>query len=430
VFVNSYAAAVDSLRANGINVPIMIDADQWGQNIDQLQRSAAPLLAKDPNHNLLFSIHMWWPYEYHSTSTGYASPGKRIIGEIKESVEKNIPLVIGEFSKISPSCKSSIPYDTLIEEATKNKIGWLAWAWMHGNNDGNGNNCYDMDMTDDGNYATLHNGTPRDKWAMDVTVTSPFSIKNTAVRPKWIVNGEYTTGTIVSPVGEELLVNGTFSEDLSGWTQGFWGGKATASLSEGMAKIQITDPGTNAWDLQFSQGVAISAGKTYVLQFDAKADAAMTIQVLVKNSSPYKGYLDKAVVLATAVKTFKFEFEPDEDNAAAVLGFQLGAKRAGDIYLDNLSLKEKASTAVLPRRASSSDLSLRAVANGFEWIRSAPLAGAATVRVVDLQGVELFRTTAKAGSTTGFVPSVGNGLRFVVLETAQARDVRTLTNTR
>jgi hypothetical protein len=90
----------------------------------------------------------------------------------------------------------------------------------------------------------------------------------------------------------------------------------------------------------------------------------------------------------------------------------------------------QASTAVLPRLASATPLSLHAVPNGFEWVRSAPLSGAATVRVVDLQGHELYRTTAKAGSASGFVPSVGTGLRFVVLESAQARDVRTLTSTR
>jgi hypothetical protein len=90
----------------------------------------------------------------------------------------------------------------------------------------------------------------------------------------------------------------------------------------------------------------------------------------------------------------------------------------------------QASTSLRPRPATAAALTLRSVANGFEWVRSAPLSSAATVRVVDLQGAELFRTVAKAGSTTGFVPAVGNGLRFVVLETAQARDIRTLTSTR
>jgi hypothetical protein len=58
------------------------------------------------------------------------------------------------------------------------------------------------------------------------------------------------------------------------------------------------------------------------------------------------------------------------------------------------------------------------------------LAGAATVRVVDVQGHELYRNVAKAGSTTGFVPSVGSGLRFVVLEGSAERDVRSLTSAR
>jgi len=88
------------------------------------------------------------------------------------------------------------------------------------------------------------------------------------------------------------------------------------------------------------------------------------------------------------------------------------------------------SSAILPRTIGASKLSLRSVAGGFEWVRTAPLAGAATVRVVDVQGHELYRATAKAGSVTGFVPAVGAGLRFVVLEVANERDVRSLTSTR
>ncbi len=336
-YVNNYAKAVDSLRAHGINVTLMIDADQWGQNIDQLQRSAAPLTARDPLHNLLFSIHTWWPYEYHSTSTGYASPGLRIIGELQESVDLGIPLVIGEFSKISPSCVSTIPYDTLLTEAAKHNIGWMAWGWMHGNNDGKGNNCYDMDMTDDGNYSTLHDGTTRDAWAK----VAVDSLQASAVRPQWIVDGNYTTGTISIQAGEEMIVNGTFDSNLNSWTQGFWGGKATASSVGGQAVINITDEGAEKWDLQFSQGVAIQAGVTYILSFEAKSDVNRDMQVLVKNPSPYKGYLDELVSLTSALTSYSVEFTPDEDNAAAELSFQLGAIGTGSITFDNVSLQIK-----------------------------------------------------------------------------------------
>ncbi len=89
-----------------------------------------------------------------------------------------------------------------------------------------------------------------------------------------------------------------------------------------------------------------------------------------------------------------------------------------------------ASTSIHPRSIGSSRLSLRSVANGFEWARTAPLASSTIVRVVDTKGRELYRATAKAGSVSGFVPSIGSGLRFVVLENAAERDVRSLTSTR
>ena len=96
----------------------------------------------------------------------------------------------------------------------------------------------------------------------------------------------------------------------------------------------------------------------------------------------------------------------------------------------NVTFPQPVATSVLPRKLGISQLSLRQAANGFEWVRTSALAADATVRVIDTKGRELFRTVAKAGSLSGYVPAVGSGLRFVVLESAQDREVRSLTSTR
>jgi mannan endo-1,4-beta-mannosidase len=58
-FIETYATAIERVRATGLQVPLVIDAPSWGQDIDMLQATFATLTAGDPLHNLLFSVHMW-----------------------------------------------------------------------------------------------------------------------------------------------------------------------------------------------------------------------------------------------------------------------------------------------------------------------------------------------------------------------------------
>ena len=64
-FFDVYRMIVTKMRAAGIRVPIMIDADMWGQDEKILLSVGPKLLQADPEHNLIFSIHMWWPSEKH-----------------------------------------------------------------------------------------------------------------------------------------------------------------------------------------------------------------------------------------------------------------------------------------------------------------------------------------------------------------------------
>jgi len=61
-FKTGYEAAVKRMREAGIHVPLMIDGSDWGKNIDILQATGPYLINADPDKNLLFSVHMWWPY--------------------------------------------------------------------------------------------------------------------------------------------------------------------------------------------------------------------------------------------------------------------------------------------------------------------------------------------------------------------------------
>jgi mannan endo-1,4-beta-mannosidase len=171
-FKNGYATALQRMRDAGIRTPIVIDAAGWGRNEDQILRTAPWLLEQDPRDNLLFSVH-WW----HSDNDK-----QRITDALSSAVEKEIPLVIGEFAHKEVGCKGQIAYEHLIKEAERFEIGWLAWSWGPGNSD-----CAEMDMTEDGTVDGLHG------WGRDVALTDSFSIRKTAERPRFIQQGQCPT---------------------------------------------------------------------------------------------------------------------------------------------------------------------------------------------------------------------------------------------
>ncbi|KNY25956.1 discoidin domain-containing protein [Pseudobacteroides cellulosolvens] len=164
-----YKLAVSRMRTAGIHVPLMIDAPSYGQGIDSLQANGPYLIENDPDQNLLFSVHMWWPLSW-----GYSD--QKVKDEIKQSVDMNLPLVVGEFGhQWDETAQGAIPYKTILEQCHLNEVGYLPWEWGPGNNPQTF-----LDMTTDSTFATLQG------WGKEVCITNPHSIKNIAVRPKFM----------------------------------------------------------------------------------------------------------------------------------------------------------------------------------------------------------------------------------------------------
>ncbi|WP_123864503.1 cellulase family glycosylhydrolase [Chitinophaga barathri] len=164
-FVQTYTAIVKKMRNAGIRVPLMIDAANWGRNEQYLLENGASLLKNDPGKNLLFSWHIW--------DSGISE--ERISRAIDQSIEKDIPLVIGEFAPMEVKCKCCIPYRFIMKYAHKQQIGWMAWSWGPGNSD-----CPGMDMTSTGVFDSLHG------WGRETALDDPFSIKKTSVKPMFL----------------------------------------------------------------------------------------------------------------------------------------------------------------------------------------------------------------------------------------------------
>ncbi len=174
-FQAAYETHITRLRAAGLKLPLIIDAPSWGQNIDVLQATWQALTAHDPEHNMMYSVHMWWD----------DADGSRVTSEINESLSAEMPLIVGEFAQHSVWQCSQNPfsYTTLLDLAQENSIGWLAWSWGGIDN----GDCADdgsFDMTVDGVF-----GDWEEPWGGDVAVTHPNSIQNTSVRPHSITEG-------------------------------------------------------------------------------------------------------------------------------------------------------------------------------------------------------------------------------------------------
>lgn len=161
-YKSGYAAAVQQLRKAGLTVPLVIDAAGWGRRESDIVTTGAAIFSADPQKNIIFSWHPW----------DANAPAQRIKNTIDTVKKLGLPFIVGEFAHKSVGCVCCIDYKYILEYCQQQEIGWLAWEWGPGNSD-----CAEMDMTTDGTFKTLQG------WGLEVAMTLPYSIKNTAKKP-------------------------------------------------------------------------------------------------------------------------------------------------------------------------------------------------------------------------------------------------------
>lgn len=178
-FFNACSSAIGGIRAAGLEVPIMIDGMHWGKDHTFFinNGNGANLLAGDPEHKLLFSIHTYW-----ETSV---VPDAEMTSRFTDMYNSSLPFVIGEFAyDIGTTCTNTINYHLIMDLCQQYHIGYLYWWWGFYN--ATSNNC--LSMTHTGTYAGLADQ------GLEVAVTYTNSIQNTSVKPHLIVFGDCITG--------------------------------------------------------------------------------------------------------------------------------------------------------------------------------------------------------------------------------------------
>lgn len=268
-------------------------------------------------------------------------------------------------------------------------------------------------------------------WSGDTTATTPVLVLKVAKDMNLVANFTPDAGT-------NLVTNGDFSAGSTGWGSlnlaSGTDAAATVDFTSGKAVVTITGAGTLGWHIQLAQsGIAFDSGVTYVLTFDASASAARTLSVDFSTgansdtSKAWKWVGGGSVSLTTTTTNFSMEVTALRSAPSGVLQLGLGGATP-TVTIDNVILVKKTSAIAFRStlRSTSPTWSIVRSGSSIDWTRSEAIAKGGVVRLVGVDGRELSRAAVAAGAKSGSLKAPGTGIAFLVLETSEAREVKTL----
>jgi len=242
-------------------------------------------------------------------------------------------------------------------------------------------------------------------WAGDTTAAATVNpLKVTVAKDRNIL------GNFRPAAGSNLLKNGDFAATTTDWQFNINAdGTATGSISYAakQADITITTAGAENWHAQLMQGgFALEAGATYILSFDAWANAARDVAIGL-TTTDWKWQGGGSVTVGTTSKNYQVELSALATIAAGTVGviqFNVGDV-VSNLHIDNVVLMQKGGSTGLHARAvrSHDALAVRASADGLSWTTSQPLASDRSLVVRDLSGRETARFALTAGAVSGRV---------------------------
>ena len=198
IYQSTYADIIGNLRAQGIDVPLMIDGPDCGTNLDVLANVGNTLIANDPLQRLIFSAHGYWYAFANNDSATYLS-------KVNNALSTNIPFIFGEVANLQDDqtlCQYTLNYRPLLSICETKKIGWLAWSW---DNDG----CPQRQITSTGNFANLTS------YGNIIVNNAVFGIKNTAKRSRYLLyNGCPATNIQPAAVFQEQIFLSETPEEI------------------------------------------------------------------------------------------------------------------------------------------------------------------------------------------------------------------------
>ncbi|QJC50501.1 family 16 glycosylhydrolase [Paenibacillus albicereus] len=140
------------------------------------------------------------------------------------------------------------------------------------------------------------------------------------------------------------LQNGDFSGGLASWEPFIQGAGAAFATDGGAARIDISNAGTEGWNVMLNQGnLNVKKGFVYKLEFDAKSSEARPLQATLENASYARRFDSGEKALTGDWQHFAYTFKPNADESLA-LKFLLGklpGTPAGShqVWIDNVVLE-------------------------------------------------------------------------------------------
>jgi hypothetical protein len=124
---DGYINAIQQLRAAGIRNLIVVDAGRnCGQNPTMITQYGQAVINADPQHNVLFSVHMYQFWRTNDkTFTGWVPP-YRVEVDLPAIKNAGLPIIVGEFGW--NSVNENYTAQTLINICDQHNIGWYFWS--------------------------------------------------------------------------------------------------------------------------------------------------------------------------------------------------------------------------------------------------------------------------------------------------------------
>jgi mannan endo-1,4-beta-mannosidase len=119
----AYESAITAMRNAGYLNTLMIDCGEYGKNWHDIIDQGQKLLDFDPQHNLIFSVHL---YDYAAQSPS------QLASMFSALNATGLPYVVGEFGPDGLNGSKSTPLQ-IMTAAENAGVGWLAWAWDDNN---------------------------------------------------------------------------------------------------------------------------------------------------------------------------------------------------------------------------------------------------------------------------------------------------------
>jgi mannan endo-1,4-beta-mannosidase len=124
--------AVRRMRAAGYTMPLVVDAGGCGQDAGTIVKYGKMLQEADPQHNILFDVHVYGSWHYPATAS-WMQDYATAMAQLKAS---KLPVMVGEFGPYNGGASSSktlVPTAKLVADIETNGWSWFAWSWSDNN---------------------------------------------------------------------------------------------------------------------------------------------------------------------------------------------------------------------------------------------------------------------------------------------------------